>query len=207
MNECSFTLEKKWDGPVCGLDEAGRGPLAGPVVAACVYVPEGVRRKKFWAHVDDSKKLSAIQREGLYSAIIENCPFGIAQASVAEIDTINILHASMLAMRRAMAVMVADHGVRPQMALVDGNFAPKLPLCQIQTVIGGDAASRSIAAASILAKVTRDRMMQALCAQYPHYGWSSNAGYGTPQHKAALALHGPTPHHRSSFAPIKALVG
>ena len=205
MNECSFTLEKKWAAPVCGLDEAGRGPLAGPVVAACVYVPKDAQRKKFWSHVNDSKKLSAQQREILFTAIVEHCPFGIAQASVTEIDTINILHASMLAMRRAMVLMVADHGIRPRLALVDGNYVPPLPLCQIQTVIGGDAASRSIAAASILAKVTRDRVMQALCAQYPHYGWSRNAGYATPQHKAALALYGATPHHRSSFAPVKVL--
>lgn len=202
MNICSFKLEKKLDSPVCGLDEAGRGPLAGPVVAACVYVSKDVRRKRFWAEVNDSKKLNGTQREKLFVAITEHCHYGVAQASVAEIDTINILHASMLAMRRSYALMVANHGARPGIALVDGNFAPKLP-CEIQTVIQGDAISLSIAAASILAKVTRDRLMQELCAQYPGYGWSTNAGYGTKAHLEGLKINGVTPHHRRSFSPVR----
>jgi ribonuclease HII len=201
-NTCSFKLEKSLPGIVCGLDEAGRGPLAGPVVAACVYIPEENRRKRFWSRVNDSKKLTVEQREELFSCIAEHAAYGICQASVAEIDRINILQASMLAMKRAMVMMAADHGVRPSIALVDGNYPPRLP-CAVQTVIGGDAISLSIAAASILAKVTRDRMMRELCSRYPAYGWSRNAGYGTPQHLTALQEHGVTDHHRRSFAPVK----
>lgn len=201
-SSCTFKLEKNFSGPVCGLDEAGRGPLAGPVVAACVYVPLDARRKRFWSKVNDSKKLSAEKREELFVFISEHCAFGISQASVAEIDTINILHASMLAMRRALAIMAADHGIKPEIALVDGNCAPRLP-CTVQTVIGGDATSLSIAAASILAKVTRDRLMKELCLRHPGYGWTTNAGYGTPEHLAGLEKLGLTPHHRKSFAPVQ----
>lgn len=200
---CTFRLENDHEGPVCGLDEAGRGPLAGPVMAACVHVPKSVRRKKFWSRVNDSKKLTALQRDELYTFIVEHCAYGIASADVHEIDKINILQASMLAMGRAMAMMCADFNITPQIALVDGNYSPKLD-CRVQTVIGGDAASLSIAAASILAKVTRDRLMCDLCAQFPQYGWSRNSGYGTPQHLAALREHGPTIHHRRSFAPVQA---
>lgn len=201
-NLCTFRLEKNYTGPVCGLDEAGRGPLAGPVVAACVHVYPDARRKRFWSKVNDSKKLNPAQREELFIYISEHCAFGISQASVDEIDRINILHASMLAMRRALALMAADHGIKPEIALVDGNYAPRLP-CAVQTVIQGDATSLSIAAASILAKVTRDRMMKELCARNPGYGWSTNAGYGTPEHLAGLDKHGVTPHHRKSFAPVQ----
>ncbi|MDB5491040.1 MAG: Ribonuclease [Micavibrio sp.] len=200
---CSFRIEKSLSGITCGLDEAGRGPLAGPVVAACVYVHEDYRRKRFWSQVDDSKKLKAQQREDLYASITEHCYYGIAEASVEEIDTINILHASMLAMSRAMDRMIAEFSVAPVMALVDGNYPPKLP-CTVQTVIQGDATSLSIAAASILAKVTRDCLMKDLCAQHPGYGWSNNAGYGTPEHLAGLKSHGVTIHHRRSFAPVMA---
>lgn len=199
---CSFRIEKSISGISCGLDEAGRGPLAGPVVAACVYVHEDHRRKRFWSKVDDSKKLSRPQREDLFAYITEHCAYGIAEASVEEIDTINILHASMLAMGRAMDKMITQFSIQPIMALVDGNYPPKLS-CTVQTVIKGDATSLSIAAASILAKVTRDQTMQDLCPQFPAYGWSGNAGYGTAAHLAALKEHGVTIHHRRSFGPVK----
>ncbi len=200
---CSFVLEESYPGPACGLDEAGRGPLAGPVVAACVYVPAEIRREYFWAGVNDSKKLSAKKRDKLYDLITAHCHYGIAESSVEEIDRINILQASLLAMLRAMETMVARFGTKPETALVDGNQKPRLP-CSVQTVVKGDSISLSIAAASILAKVTRDRLMNDLCTQYPMYGWSKNAGYGTAQHLAALNEHGITKHHRASFAPVRA---
>ena len=196
-------LEKQYNGPVCGLDEAGRGPLAGPVMAACVFIPAENRRKKFWHKVTDSKKLTAAQREALYPYIIEYSAYGIAAADVGEIDRINILQASMLAMKRAMQVMTTNFSIIPEAALVDGNYPPKLD-CPVQTVIRGDSASLSIAAASILAKIARDRVMRELCQQFPHYGWSKNAGYGTAHHLEALRQYGPTIHHRTSFAPVQA---
>lgn len=194
---CSFDLENGYAPPTCGLDEAGRGPLAGPVVAACVYVSPEVREMDFWAQVNDSKKLSAKKRDMLFDLIRAHCTYGIAECSAAEIDSMNILRASLLAMRRAFD---ACGGGADWVALVDGNQKPPLP-CTIQTVIRGDSTSLSIAAASILAKVTRDRIMAALCTQYPMYGWSKNAGYGTKTHLEALRAHGVTEHHRKSFAP------
>lgn len=197
--KCSFDLEQNYAGPSCGLDEAGRGPLAGPVVAACVYVPVEKRGLGFWAEVNDSKKLTAKKRDSLFDHIREHCIYGIAEASVDEIDQMNILRASLLAMKRSFDVM----GGQPEwIALVDGNQKPPLS-CTIQTVIKGDSISLSIAAASILAKVTRDRVMEDLCRQYPMYGWSKNAGYGTALHLSALRDHGITAHHRKSFAPLK----
>lgn len=196
---CTFDLEHHYTLPVCGLDEAGRGPLAGPVVAACVFVPVEKRGLGFWDDVNDSKKLTAKKRDTLFDYIREHCVYGIAEASVDEIDQMNILRASLLAMKRSFEVM---GGKGEWVALVDGNQKPPLP-CTIQTVIKGDSISRSIAAASILAKVTRDRVMEDLCRQYPMYGWSKNAGYGTALHLSALREHGITAHHRKSFAPIK----
>ncbi len=201
-----FALEDRVNGPACGLDEAGRGPLAGPVVAACVYVPPAARDAPFWAHVTDSKKLSAKKREDLYGLIRATTVHGIAEASVEEIDSINILRASLLAMKRAYEEVIAKHG-EPLTALVDGNQKPPLS-CPVITVVRGDSTSLSIAAASILAKVTRDRIMADLCGKFPFYGWSRNAGYGTAQHMEAIAAHGITPHHRRSFAPVtKAISG
>lgn len=202
---CTFTLENQFSGPVCGLDEAGRGPLAGPVMAACVYIPENIRKKSFWSAVNDSKKLSAKRRDELFDLIVAHTHYGIAQSSVEEIDQINILQASLLAMKRAFEEMSKTAPAGKWIALVDGNQKPKLP-CSIQTVVKGDSISLSIAAASILAKVTRDRMMHELCAQYPVYGWSRNAGYGTALHLAALRDYGVTDHHRKTFAPVRALI-
>ncbi|MCB1556006.1 MAG: ribonuclease HII [Alphaproteobacteria bacterium] len=185
--------------PVYGIDEAGRGPLAGPVVAACVFVPPAAQDLAFWSGVTDSKKLSAKKRELLFPLIQQHCVCGIAQASAQEIDDLNIHHATLLAMRRAYL-----EGRDDALALIDGKFVPDLP-CPAQAVVKGDSKVREIAAASILAKVTRDRIMAALHADHPCYGWDRNAGYGTAEHRAALFRHGPSPHHRRSFAPVKAL--
>ena len=192
-----LTLELAHNGLVAGVDEAGRGPWAGPVVAAAAILDY----KQLPAGINDSKKLSAAKREVLYAQILATCQVGVGIASVAEIDTLNILGATTLAMRRAVEALPT----LPSIALVDGNQPPLLP-CKLQTVIGGDAKSLSIAAASIIAKVTRDRMMAALALEYPGYGFERHAGYGTAHHQKALAELGVTPHHRRSFAPIRDLI-
>ena len=187
-------LLKTMDGPICGVDEAGRGPLAGPVVAAAVILD----RKKMPKGLNDSKQLDAETREELYAVIVERAvAWGVGIGTVDEIDLINIRQATHLAMARA----VCELQVAAMFALVDGNDAPALP-CPCDTIIEGDAKSVSIAAASIIAKVTRDRMMIALHAEHPGYGWLNNKGYGTPEHYAGLEKHGPCVHHRRSFAPI-----
>lgn len=185
-------------GIVCGVDEAGRGPLAGPVYAAAVVLSpdrpiEGL---------NDSKKLSEKKREALYAFIIERAEsYCIASASVEEIEKYNILGATYLAMTRA----VQGLSVRPQLALIDGNRIPPQLNVQAQTVIKGDAQSESIAAASILAKVTRDRLLVELDARYPQYGFAAHKGYGTAAHTAALLEYGPCPEHRPSF--LKKILG
>lgn len=185
-------------GPVAGIDEAGRGPLAGPVVAAAVCFPGLALPPAVRGPIDDSKKLSPARREAAFAAILEAGAVGTGEASVAEIDRLNILQATMLAMQRAVAALA----VPPAAALVDGNRAPVLP-CPAHPLVGGDRLSLSIAAASIVAKVTRDRLMARLAADHPGYGWERNAGYGTAAHRAALAALGPTPHHRRTFAPVR----
>jgi ribonuclease HII len=194
-----FNLENTINGNVCGLDEVGRGPLAGPVLAACVYVPE--QSFPFLLDVNDSKKISPKKREHLYNEITQHCTYGIGQCTIEEIDDINILQASLLAMRRAYENMdmVCDH------ALIDGNKLAGLP-CPMTTVIKGDSISISIAAASIIAKVTRDQIMNDLNIEYPEYGWNSNAGYGSKQHRNAIKVHGITPHHRKTFAPVRQML-
>lgn len=198
----TLMLEQNYTGPVCGIDEAGRGPLAGPVVAACVFIPEGMRRKHFLRSVNDSKKLTAKVRSELYVEIKEFCIFGVGIASPEDIDELNIHHATLLAMKRSYETMCADFGTVPEAALVDGKFSPKIQ-CSCQTVVKGDSVSLSIAAASILAKVTRDGIMAQLHADHPVYGWERNAGYGTAEHLDALRLHGVTPYHRRTFAPVR----
>ena len=193
-----LALERECDGIVCGIDEAGRGPLAGPVVAAAVIIDSTRMPRDLRAHIDDSKKLERAARED-YAARLWSCArVGIGAASVDEIDRLNILQASLLAMRRALAALPAA----PQWALVDGNVNPLLP-CRTRTIVGGDALSLSIAAASIVAKVTRDRLMRALARRYPGYGWETNVGYATAEHRNGLWTLGPTPHHRRSFAPVQ----
>lgn len=179
---------------VCGVDEVGRGPLAGPVTAAAVIldpqnIPEGL---------NDSKKLTASKREALYEILMECADVSIGEASVAEIDEHNILRASHIAMVRAIDGLKT----KSDYALIDGNQVPRGLMIKSATLIKGDSRSQSIAAASIVAKVWRDRLMVTLSQQYPHYGWETNAGYGTKVHKEGLKSHGVTPHHRRSFVPI-----
>jgi ribonuclease HII len=179
---------------VAGVDEVGRGPLCGPVTAAAVIldpdrIPEGL---------DDSKKITANKRDRLCDAILSSAACSIAHASVAEIDALNILRASHLAMERAIAGL----SLGADFALIDGNMIPKGLTIPAQAIIKGDGRCLSIAAASIIAKVERDRLMQALSQEFPGYGWEKNAGYGTKQHLEALSLLGVTPHHRRSFKPI-----
>ncbi|MEW4467224.1 ribonuclease HII [Parasphingorhabdus sp. JC815] len=178
---------------VAGVDEAGRGPLAGPVVAAAVILPDGHGIKG----LDDSKKLTAKKRAALETEILDKAYYYIALCSEAEIDSINILQATMLAMTRAADGL----SCRPDHILVDGNRLPKWGH-QAEAVIGGDAIHPCISAASILAKQYRDRMMVAAAERYPQYGWERNKGYGTAEHMAALRQYGPTPLHRKSFAPV-----
>ncbi|USG62195.1 ribonuclease HII [Sneathiella marina] len=192
-----LSLEQAETGIVAGVDEVGRGPFAGPVVAAAVILDQN----QIPAGIQDSKKLSRAARERLFVDITNSSLVGLGEASVEEIDEINILQASLLAMRRA----VADLKSRPDFVLVDGNKDPDLGI-KTRTVVKGDAISLSIAAASIVAKVTRDRKMCALAKAYPHYGWEKNAGYGTAEHRKGLREFGVTPLHRRSFAPIRALL-
>jgi len=181
---------------ICGVDEAGRGPLAGPVVAAAVIFDPSKPKIR---GLDDSKVLSAKKREELYEKIIDRAlAYCVASATVDEIDTINILHATMLAMKRA----VEGLSVTPTVAKIDGNRCPQLSMRSV-AVIGGDALIAQISAASILAKVTRDRMLLQLHEVHPVYGFDAHAGYGTPQHLRALLEHGPCEHHRRSFAPVR----
>jgi ribonuclease HII len=192
-----FKFERAFAGIVAGIDEVGRGPLAGPVVAAAVILPRRLPRA-LARDVDDSKKLSLNDRERLDVEIRGCAMVGVGEASVEEIDAVNILQAAFLAMRRA----VAQLSVSPDLALVDGNQHPGLNIpCQM--VIGGDGIHLSIAAASIVAKVVRDRLMHRLAEIHPEYGWATNVGYGTLSHRNALKRFGPTPHHRRSFAPVR----
>jgi ribonuclease HII len=179
-------------GSIAGVDEAGRGPLAGPVVAAAVILcPDGI------AGLADSKVLSAAKRTRLEAQIRAHCRFGIGIASVEEIDAINILQATMLAMTRAVEAL----GDVPGHVLVDGNRLPRWSY-SAEAIIKGDALHPCISAASILAKQARDRMMHQAAAEHPHYGWERNMGYGTAEHLAALRRHGPCTLHRRSFAPV-----
>jgi len=198
MTKPDFSFEKAAQGRgssfVAGVDEVGRGPLAGPVVAAAVIldpanIPDGL---------NDSKKLTAKRRDALYDELLRVADVAIAEATVVEIDEHNILRASHIAMVRAVAGLrqSADH------ALIDGNMIPRDLTISSETIIKGDGRSLSIAAASIIAKVWRDRHMVTLAQQHPHYGWEKNAGYPTAQHKLGLEQFGVTEHHRRSFKPI-----
>ena len=187
-----------WDpvGLTAGVDEAGRGPLAGPVVAAAVILDDSKRIRG----LADSKVLTPLMRDRLYDQIREKALCcSIAQASVEEIDELNILHATMLAMKRA----VEGLRLKPVKVLVDGNRLPSIDVLA-EAVIGGDALIKSISAASILAKVHRDRLCRQLDEEFPHYGFAAHKGYGTPEHLAALRAHGACRHHRRFFGPVAA---
>jgi ribonuclease HII len=194
-----FAFERACMPPVAGVDEAGRGPWAGPVVAAAVILPMNGLDLNLLHRLDDSKKLKKSVRENLLAMLEPIADIGIGVASPTEIDAINILQATMLAMQRA----VDGLSETPVSVLVDGNRAPSIA-AEVTTIVKGDSLSLSIAAASIVAKVTRDRMMTVLAEQYPGYSWERNAGYGTKEHKEALDRLGITPAHRRSFAPIRA---
>ncbi len=183
---------------VCGVDEAGRGPLAGPVVAAAVMFPDFTLSD---ARIHDSKKLSAKLRAELAAHIRSVAHVGIGISSAEEIDAINILQASLLAMKRAVEALPSA----PEHALIDGNQRPALTI-PCTTLVKGDAISMSVAAASIIAKVTRDDIMASLAARYPVYGFEKHSGYGTAAHLSALHTYGPCPEHRRSFAPVKTVL-
>ncbi|QNM83420.1 ribonuclease HII [Sphingomonas sabuli] len=191
---CTFKLEIGFPQPLAGVDEAGCASLAGPVVAAAVILD----RDNFPRGIDDSKALPIEKRESLYARITTRAAWGVGVASVEEIDTINIYWARMLAMTRAVEAL----GVEPAWVLVDGNACPRWQRPS-KAIIKGDSKCRSIGAASIVAKVTRDRMMADYAVQYPGYGWETNRGYGTPEHLRGLSTLGLTPLHRRSFAPVR----
>jgi ribonuclease HII len=193
----SFSLERPHPAPVAGVDEAGRGPLAGPVVAAAVIFD----RRRVPRGIDDSKRLTAEARAALSAKLHRCAAVGIGMASVEEIDRINIFHATMLAMARAVDAL----GIAPAVVLVDGNALPKWSH-NARAIVGGDALCLSIAAASIIAKHHRDGLMLAYDSDHPGYGWSSNKGYATPDHRAALVRLGPSPLHRRSFSPVAQLM-
>lgn len=197
-HERAHAAAGRW--PVAGIDEAGRGPLAGPVTAAAVILDP----KKLPKGLDDSKKLSAATREQLFDLICARAlAIGVGLASAQEIDAINIRNATFLAMSRALHALA----LQPVHVLIDGNASPRNLPCPAQTIIKGDAISLSIAAASIIAKVTRDRLMEQMHLAHPDYGFADHMGYSTPAHMAALEIHGPCVLHRHSFAPVRAQIG
>jgi ribonuclease HII len=204
--KATFELEQSelqlGNGPIAGVDEAGRGPWAGPVVAAAVIldpdnIPPGIA---------DSKALDPDAREALFPRIMESARVGVGIADVVRIDQDNILNATMWAMTVAVKALPSGKGQKPKLVLVDGNRAPRFA-CKARTIVKGDARSLSIAAASIIAKVTRDRLMIALGREFPGYGFERHKGYGTPEHADALARLGVTEHHRRSFRPVQLALG
>ncbi|MBI3517398.1 MAG: ribonuclease HII [Proteobacteria bacterium] len=202
-----YRFERALGGIVAGVDEAGRGPLAGPVVAAAVILMPALLPRRLLGAIDDSKVVPPEARAKLAAKLWQRAArqdgviAAVAASSTAEIERINILQATLLAMTRAIGRLAQ----RPTAVLIDGNILPASLPCPGRAVIDGDAKSLSIAAASILAKVTRDRLMMRLAARYPAYGWERNAGYGTPEHCAGIAIAGPTRHHRMGFAPLRNL--
>lgn len=206
-NMPDFKIEDSIGQSVAGIDEAGRGPWAGPVVAGAVVFLQRDVNQALLDGLDDSKKLTAKKRELLYDLLFEEqakgkLAIGIGSASCREIDDLNILQATFEAMRRAYNAL----SVKPETALIDGNQNPKNFPCRTRTVIKGDALSLSISAASIVAKVYRDRLMKDLALQYPWYAFEKNAGYGTAAHIAGLKTHGVCPEHRRSYKPIQAIL-
>jgi ribonuclease HII len=185
---------------ICGIDEVGRGPLAGPVLACAVVLPDNLSLLP--KGITDSKKLTAKRRDVLAPRLRDVCRYGLGWASVAEIDEHNILQATFMAMRRALDALLKTGPVT--FALIDGNKVPPNLTCPARAIIQGDAKELAIGAASIIAKVERDTLMQQLAVEFPGYGWESNAGYGSATHLAALRSLGVTPHHRRSFAPVAA---
>ena len=196
-----FSLEQEFMGIVAGIDEAGRGPWAGPVVAGAAVLDQHSLESGLVIGLDDSKALTPARRDTLFKQLINSsaATVSVGVASVEEIDKLNILQATFLAMSRALENL----HLSVDLALVDGNRAPALS-CPVKTVIKGDSLSLSIAAGSIMAKVTRDRIMANLAVEFPGFGWENNQGYGTAAHKEGLDTLGVTPHHRRSYAPVRA---
>ncbi len=200
MPDFEFEKSLNANGLIAGIDEAGRGPWAGPVVAGAVIFPNLEISDYLRDTLNDSKKLTAVKREKLFEELHQsNALIGIGMASVDEIDALNILQATFLAMRRALENLPE----RPFFAIIDGNKVPPQMPCPARFLIKGDALSLSVAAASIVAKVTRDRIMTDLAKEFPYYAWEKNAGYGTKAHQEGLKQHGICIHHRRSYAPIK----
>ena len=183
---------------ICGVDEVGRGPLAGPVVSAAVILPPKGLPEEIEILVKDSKKLTPKKREALYPILTTHCVYALGECNIKEIDHLNILNAALLSMNRAIKALAQQ----PDHALIDGNKIPPGLLCKATPIIKGDDKSLSIAAASIIAKVTRDNFMKKLAEDHPHYGWEKNAGYGTKIHMQGIEKYGITAWHRRSFAPI-----
>jgi ribonuclease HII len=201
----TLAIESNYKGLVGGVDEVGRGPLAGPVMAAAaIFLAPHTIPIRLLDGIQDSKKLSRQKRAVLYQELLalDSFVYGVGEASVEEIDALNILQATFLAMQRAVHAL-PEH---PQTLLVDGKFIPQFEGIRAIPLIKGDDVSLSIAAASIIAKERRDQLMEDLSTHYPLYGWEKNAGYGTKIHRDALIAHGVTPHHRKSFAPVAALL-
>lgn len=199
----SMKFEREADCLVCGVDEVGCAPLAGPVVAAAIILPAKGLPRKLSALINDSKIVAAPKREAAAAALPDYCTISFGEASVQEIDTLNIYHARMLAMKRA----VAGLAVLPELALIDGNATPRELACKARTIVDGDAKCLSIAAASIVAKVFRDAYMHKLAEAFPGYGWETNVGYPTRDHRHAIEKLGLTPHHRRSFAFVRMHLG
>ena len=199
-----FRFESQHDGPVVGIDEAGRGPLAGPVVAAAVIIDRARVPRRLLSLLDDSKRLTAAQRARAYAALGDSdaITIGVGAASARVIDRVNVLQANFQAMARAVRAL----SVMPRFALVDGDRLPPHLPCPARAIVKGDSKVYSIAAASIVAKVTRDRIMERLDRRYPDYRWLQNAGYGTAIHLAAIERLGATPHHRLTFSPFNRLL-
>jgi len=207
-----FSFEQAHSGYVVGFDEAGCGPWAGPVVAAAAILVKEKFPPELACQINDSKKLTAIKREKIFSHLNilegESCFLSVGMCSVEEIDALNIREAAIRAMERASRTLTLKLplSITPSLGLADGTVKPKLPY-PVRSLVKGDSLSLSIAAASIVAKVTRDQIMKKLSALHPEYGWERNAGYGTAYHQTALMRYGVTPHHRKTFAPIARLLG
>ena len=205
-----FSFEQAHSGYVVGFDEAGCGPWAGPVVAAAAILVKEKFPPELACQINDSKKLTAIKREKIFSHLNilegESCFLSVGMCSVEEIDALNIREAAIRAMERASRALKLPLSITPSLGLADGTVKPKLPY-PVRSLVKGDSLSLSIAAASIVAKVTRDQIMKKLSVLHPEYGWERNAGYGTAYHQSALMRYGVTPHHRKTFAPIARLLG
>ena len=197
-NKPDLKIESSFEGEVVGIDEAGRGPLAGPVFAASVLL----NTKNIPKGIDDSKALNSNARNLLFKKIINSSFYGVSIATVKEIDRLNILQATLLAMRRSYLNLSWQLARLPKNAIIDGNQSPKLP-CRSMTIVKGDTKSLSIAAASIVAKVSRDNYIKFLHSFYPNYDWENNFGYSSHKHRLGLTFLGPTPHHRLTFKPLK----